>query len=686
SQRIRDILTGQGLPPVGYRVCTLHKLASDILHQRSDLAGVEEGFPIIDEAETQRMMHNAADVWISEHRALWESFLPQQNGEEPSAYLLNQWREETERVGREVTKLCKHLRRTPEQVRELLGEQEVDPFLAMGIDLYALYGQYLRARSGLDFDDLIWRAIEALDQDDTFLRNLQRRWPFILEDEAQDSSPLQEQILERLSAGSGNWVRVGDPNQAINSTFTAADPRYFRRFLTREDVTCLPLPQSGRCAPPIIALANHLVRWACRAHPEPAVRWLAFERQDILPTDEDDPQRNPTAEDSRIYLREEPFPDVETQAAAVARWAVDLSRREPQGTLAILCPATWQGDLVVKTLQALPEEVPLDDLLRSTPRTRSVAHVLAAVLAYLSAPTSSRELANLYAELVQHFGGDETDARRRRRSTLIRSIPPRQLLFPRGVVDLREVMPPGIEAERQDLLALERFSGWVARWVRASSLPVDQLLLTVAQDLFDSEEELAICHTIASSLRGTAEMHPTWRLRNFSDELSEIARNRRRLTGLSLTDAGYVVEPGRIAVTTMHKAKGLEWDTVYLICVDSLEFPETRADDFRSEMAFMGSRAPAVEARHLLERLAGEDGVLPEYSAVDQARLEFIAERLRLLYVGITRARRHLAITYSETNGRRMVRPAAGLIELMAVVKAWAQTREGGRGRLSGEV
>ena len=62
GQRIRGILEEQGLPPVGFRVCTLHKLAADILRQRLDLAGVEEGFAIIDRWRGGAPMHNAPTV------------------------------------------------------------------------------------------------------------------------------------------------------------------------------------------------------------------------------------------------------------------------------------------------------------------------------------------------------------------------------------------------------------------------------------------------------------------------------------------------------------------------------------------------------------------------------------------------------------------------------------------------
>lgn len=667
SRRIRRLLRVQKLPPVGYHVCTLHKLASDILRERYDLAGVEEDFFIVDGAETRRMLHNAAGAWISRHDAWWQSFLPQASAREQD-HLEQLWRRETEKIGRQVTKLCKHLRLSPEAGQELVAETGgADDFLRIGLGLYDRYAQYLQARSGLDFDDLIWRAITALEQDPTFVANLRRRWPYILEDEAQDSSPLQEQILDRLAGEGGNWVRVGDPNQAINSTFTSADPRYFRAFVRRDRVRRLSLLTSGRSAAPIIMLANRLVQWTCEGHPEEAIRARTFLQQDIQPTDADDEQQNPPVEESHVYFREEPFLDVTTQADEVARWAADYVMRFPDRTVAVLCPANWQGGKVVEALQEMSTSVPYQDMLRSTPKMRQVTKVLAAACRYLGYPMSARRLSRLYGTLVEvgYLSAAEEDLRKRQ--TLLRSVPTQELLFPRTTVGLRELLPDNISVDPEDVEVLEAYASLVSRWVRASSLPIDQLLLTIAQDLFVEEIDLAICHTVATGLRGTAGMHPTWRLPDFAADLQEIASNRRSFGGLSLTDAGYVDRPGHVVVTTMHKAKGLEWDAVYLMCVDSLEFPSSCDDDvFRDELLFMPGRAPAVEARKRLEQLGNTRFAPPdEGSLVMEARLEYVAERLRLLYVGITRAKRDLAFTWSKKNGSRSVEIARPLLELV---------------------
>ena len=667
SQRIRQILVRQKLPPVGYHVCTLHKLASDILRLRYDLAGVEDAFFIVDEGESQRAMRSAAEVLIAERGAWWRSFLPEAS-EGQRAHLEQAWREETERVGREVTKLCKHLRLTPSEARARLEKAESpNEFLKLGISLYSQYTKYLQARSGLDFDDLIWRALEALEQDTDFLLHLRARWPYILEDEAQDSSPLQENILEKLAGEEGNWVRVGDPNQAINSTFTAADPRYFREFMRRADVTGLGLPESGRCGAPIVALANHLVHWTVGEHPEAEARDTAFWPQDIQPTAPDDPQPVPPAEECHIYFAERAFENVPAEADRVTHWAADYTVRYPGRTVAILCPTQAIGAKAVEALQGMEPPVPFDDLLRSTPETRNVAKVLAAACGYLASPTTKHPLAKLFSVLSEgrYLGPAEAGKRERHQRALVDSMAPHVLLFPQPATGLREALPANVAVEPEDVASLERFAALVSRWVRGSSLPIDQLLLTMAQDLFKSDSDLAICHVLATSLRATSEMHPTWRLPNFADELEDVARNRRGLSSLSLADAGYVASPGRVVVTTMHKAKGLEWDAVYLMSVDNLEFPSTTSDAFRDEPYFMPGRAPAVEARKFLEQLAGTRFASSgQRMPVDEARLEYIAERLRLLYVGLTRARRDLALTWSQDRGNRLVLPATALLEL----------------------
>jgi DNA helicase-2/ATP-dependent DNA helicase PcrA len=211
-------------------------------------------------------------------------------------------------------------------------------------------------------------------------------------------------------------------------------------------------------------------------------------------------------------------------------------------------------------------------------------------------------------------------------------------------IDDVEGLRPVIQAFRIDL----------QRWTRAAILPVDELLLTLGGDLFTEPADLALTHHLAVLLARLAaerarDQQP-WRLPELAKELDNIAQNRRRVLNFNTNEAGYEAVPGKITVATMHGAKGLEWDRVYLTSLNAYSFPSgAEQDKYRSERYWVRDELNLVaEALAQLRQLAG--GSLDDYEpgpATRAARLAVSAERLRLFYVGITRARRELIVTYN---------------------------------------
>ena len=188
-------------------------------------------------------------------------------------------------------------------------------------------------------------------------------------------------------------------------------------------------------------------------------------------------------------------------------------------------------------------------------------------------------------------------------------------------------------------------------------LPVDQIILTLAQDLFSEPTELAIAHKLAVVLRQAENSHQDWRLPELAGELALIAKNERRFLGFSADDTGFDPDnhKGEVVISTVHKAKGLEWDRVYLISVNNYNFPSGEIyDAYIPEKWFIRDRLN-LEAETLAQLKAvfsdNEYDWYSEGQATHEARLEYVRERLRLLYVGITRARQELVITWN--TGRR---------------------------------
>ncbi|MFM7440054.1 MAG: UvrD-helicase domain-containing protein, partial [Snowella sp.] len=124
----------------------------------------------------------------------------------------------------------------PQDIQQLsLISTDHYPLLAIAAGLYEQYEKIMKSRNYIDYDDMILGALKVLE-DNVICQDWQQQIFGVFEDEAQDSSPLQEKLINRLAIDPhspqkiANLIRVGDPNQAINSTFTPADPVYFNWF------------------------------------------------------------------------------------------------------------------------------------------------------------------------------------------------------------------------------------------------------------------------------------------------------------------------------------------------------------------------------------------------------------------------------------------------------------------------
>jgi DNA helicase-2/ATP-dependent DNA helicase PcrA len=538
----------------------------------------------------------------------------------------------------------------------------------MGAALYQDYQRALAYRGGLDFDDLIRLAVEAIDRDPAYLARLQTRWPFILEDEAQDSSRLQEIILRKLTGENGNWVRVGDPNQAIFETFTTASPDYLRNFLTERGVRAAELPNSGRSTPSIIHLANHLITWTMDNHPVPELRG-ALTPPYIQPTPEGDPQPNPPDDATIIHLARKKYtPDAEIKAIAdsLEQWLPS----NPQKTVAVLVPRNTRGFALAEELRR--RKIEYTEILRSSNATRLTAGALGNVLNYLSDPKSPRRLATVFRVWRRKDQDDEVSkALLESAVKIIRDCPHLEnYLWPANGEDWLEHFT---WTDENQLLynRLTEFRILVRRWHEATILPVDQLILSLAQDLFRDPAELALAHKFALILKRATLANTDWRLPQLTDELATVAKNERRFIGFSSDDTGFdpEIHKGKPVITTLHKAKGLEWDRVYLMSANNYDFPSAQPyDRYISEKWFIRDRldlqAEILEQLNVLTHPEQFDWY-EEGRASARSRFDYASERLRLLYVGITRAKKELIVTWN-TGRTGDASPSLPLTALMA--------------------
>jgi DNA helicase-2/ATP-dependent DNA helicase PcrA len=655
------------LPNLGYRVRTLHGLSNDIVRERPDLVGLSDDFQIVDERAADQIREDASLAWLRSHPNDLDEFIDPDFDEKRRDWVRrDRLPDLASSIALSFIRYAKDRRLEPDQIREQLEDLPVPlPLAQMGCDIYTDYQRALTYRGAVDFDDLIRYALRALESDPSYLERLQYRWPYILEDEAQDSSQLQEIMLRKLAGPQGNWVRVGDPNQAIFETFTTADPKFLRRFMDQADFP-RQLPNSGRSTHSIIDLANFLIDWTQTSHPTEMVQ-DALAPPYIEPTPPGDPQPNPVDQPEGIFLVDQKY----TAREEIMEVADSLERRLPDhrdATVAVLVPRNQRGFEMVNELKR--RQIEVVELLRSTSPTRLAAGSLGNVINALADPKSPRKLATAYKvwRREDRHKGSATTRYRKVAETLRKCRHVEDYLWPHPGRDwLEDLQRADLDpAIYEELLAFREIA---RRWQGTALLPIDQIILTLAQDLFTEPTELAIAHKLAVTLRRLSEDHQEWRLPDLTEELAVIARNERRFLGFSDQDTGFEPERhrGKVVVATMHKAKGLEWDRVYLMSVNNYDFPSgLDYDRYISEPWYLrGHLNLEAEALSQLDHAFSPDLYewYQEGVATQQARIDYVAERLRLLYVAITRAKQELVITWN-TGRQGNLQPAIPFLEL----------------------
>jgi len=162
-------------------------------------------------------------------------------------------------------------------------------------------------------------------------------------------------------------------------------------------------------------------------------------------------------------------------------------------TCAVLLPINSSGSKLVDTLRG--EGIDYVENLRTTTSTRKVVGSVARILGFLEKPTDSTALSSLYRVYLRDERDDpavekQIDAVARRLRSL-RAV--EDFLAPRADRDWLDSLDREAEPGLYDHLL--GFRTVASRWSAASTLPIDQLVLTIAADLFTQESDLATAYS-----------------------------------------------------------------------------------------------------------------------------------------------------------------------------------------------
>lgn len=134
-----------------------------------------------------------------------------------------------------------------------------DPTSLIFRRVYAEYEQRMRAAHALDFGDLIYRLVRALEADDALRKRLSERFRYLLVDEFQDTNQAQIRLVLALCATHRNLCVVGDDDQSIYR-WRGADRRNILDFRSRfPDATVVKLEQNYRSSKRILRVAHEVI-------------------------------------------------------------------------------------------------------------------------------------------------------------------------------------------------------------------------------------------------------------------------------------------------------------------------------------------------------------------------------------------------------------------------------------------
>ena len=235
KERIGDLLRSSGLDASEVWVSTFHSFCARLLRREAVNAGLPRDFAIFDDD----------DQTAAVKRTLMQLDLPADDYPPRSM--------------RAQISHAKNHGITPEEM-EASAEIARDEERKEVAKVFRAYNEMLRKASALDFDDLLLRAVELLQQKAPVRAAWSSRFEYLMVDEFQDTNAAQEELVRLLAGTRKNVCVVGDEDQSIYS-WRGARAGNLKRFT--EDfpgATTIRLEENYRSTQKILDAAAAVVR------------------------------------------------------------------------------------------------------------------------------------------------------------------------------------------------------------------------------------------------------------------------------------------------------------------------------------------------------------------------------------------------------------------------------------------
>jgi DNA helicase-2/ATP-dependent DNA helicase PcrA len=531
-------------------VMTFHSACARILRANAERLGYKRSFTIYDEADSLRMIKRCmADAEIDPKR-----FPP--------------------RTVRAQISAAKNQLIDAHDFRERQGS-----FFEENVaDVYELYERRMVAASAMDFDDLLVRTVNLMELFEDVRERYRRQFRWILVDEYQDTNRAQYRLLQLLAGEQRNITVVGDDAQSIYS-FRSADVRNilgFERDFPGAEV--VKLEQNYRSTGTILDAANALI--ANNREQKPKRLWTDAGRGDPV----------------RIAQLDDEHAEARYVAGEIERLVSEegYSREE----IAVFYRVNAQSRVLEDTL--VRYELPYQVIGGTKFYERAEIKDAIAYLSLLANPADAISFARV-VNTPRRGIGEQTQARILSHANTTGEDVWEVMSRPESVPGLGTAAVKAVKRFAELMAGLrERAAGdSVARILEAVLHETGYLEALEAERTLEAEGRIENLQELV----GVAEEFDRNRELEGDQEQTPLEEFLARIS--LYTDQDSLREgESLITLMTLHNAKGLEFEVVFMIGL--------------------------------------EEGVFPHARAVEEGNLE---EERRLCYVGITRARKRLYIT-----------------------------------------
>lgn len=582
SQMLSRVEALLGFRPQGLLGGTFHHIANLFLRRYATFAGYKNDFGILDEDDSKNLI-----AGIMEEMQITKSAYPNF----PKAVMVQ-----------EVLSLAQNTRKPMKEVADSqfsyleLADGEIDKLS----QILGRYNEKKKEQNLMDYDDLLINWQNILKDNGEVRQKISERFQYVLVDEYQDTNVIQEGMVELMAETHKNIMAVGDDAQSIYS-FRGADIEHILNFSKKyPDAKVYKIETNYRSIPEILDVANESIR-----HNYGQIRKTLRAVKNI--------GRKP-----KVFLLESATKEAEFVSSTVARMR---SQGEDLNKIAVL----FRGRHSASELELALAKHSIAYLMRGGMKFFEQQHIKD-TLAFLRALTNNKDQ-TAWERVLRLFDG-VGPAAAGKIFLRIYSLNSREGINDEALLKDLALMAPNRAKEGMITLGKIIKGASLAQKEKASDY-ISKIIFCWLDDFYAQYLKVSF----PDAPERIEDVHE---LSKLSLDYGSIADMLSAMT-LSEEFEGEVYENGQkgqaITLSTIHQAKGLEWNTVFIIGL--------------------------------------KEGSFPHGKSVDD--LNFLEEERRLFYVAITRCKENLYITYPmmdwKRKGDQASKPSRFLKEIQSAVE-----------------